>query len=87
MLVSNISKFRRYKVTENMQWIKCDSQLSFQFRQKLHLAHISNIKYPEINKMILHQLKTSSEEIDFKEVISFIDKNYDFTPYSSTEIR
>ncbi|WP_226065452.1 HopJ type III effector protein [Kaistella polysaccharea] len=33
---------------------------------------------------MLHQLKTSPEEIDFKEVISFIDKNYKFTPTKFT---
>ena len=33
---------------------------------------------------MLHLLKTSPEEIDFKEVISFIDKNYDFTPTKFT---
>lgn len=30
--------------------------------------------------MILEQLKASPETIDFKEVINFIDENYDFTP-------
>ena len=30
--------------------------------------------------MILQQLKTSPETIDFKEVIAFIDGNYSFTP-------
>lgn len=30
--------------------------------------------------MILDQLKTSPETIDFKEVIAFIDGNYSFTP-------
>lgn len=30
--------------------------------------------------MILEQLKNSSESIDFKEVIAFIDEHYDFTP-------
>ncbi|MBC7556842.1 MAG: HopJ type III effector protein [Chryseobacterium sp.] len=30
--------------------------------------------------MILDQLKNSPEKIDFKEVIAFIDENYDFTP-------
>jgi len=30
--------------------------------------------------MILEQLKTSPETIDFKEVIAFIDGNYNFTP-------
>lgn len=30
--------------------------------------------------MILQQLKTSPETIDFKEVIAFIDENYSFTP-------
>ena len=39
--------------------------------------------YPK-PKVMLHQLKTSPEEIDFKEVISFINKNYDFTPTKFT---
>ncbi len=30
--------------------------------------------------MILEQLKNSPETIDFKDVIAFIDENYDFTP-------
>ncbi|MFP3594223.1 HopJ type III effector protein [Chryseobacterium sp. SIMBA_038] len=30
--------------------------------------------------MLLEQLKTSPETIQFKEVISYIDENYDFTP-------
>jgi len=30
--------------------------------------------------MILQQLKISPETINFKEVIAFIDENYDFTP-------
>lgn len=30
--------------------------------------------------MLLNQLKTSPETIDFKEVISYIDGHYDFTP-------
>ena len=30
--------------------------------------------------MILQQLKNSPESIDFKEVITFIDENYNFTP-------
>lgn len=30
--------------------------------------------------MILTQLKTSPETIDFKEVIAYIDEHYDFTP-------
>ena len=30
--------------------------------------------------MILEQLKSSPETIDFKEVIAFIDENYNFTP-------
>lgn len=34
--------------------------------------------------MILEQLKTSPETIDFKDVIAFIDKNYDFTPTKFT---
>lgn len=34
--------------------------------------------------MILNQLKTSPEIIDFKEVISYIDENYDFTPTKFT---
>ena len=34
--------------------------------------------------MILNQLKTSPETIDFKEVISFIDAHYDFTPTKFT---
>ena len=34
--------------------------------------------------MLLEQLKTSPETIDFKEVIAFIDENYDFTPIKFT---
>ncbi len=34
--------------------------------------------------MILNQLKTSRETIDFKEVISYIDEHYDFTPTKFT---
>ena len=34
--------------------------------------------------MILEKLKNASEEIDFKEVIAFIDENYDFTPTKFT---
>lgn len=34
--------------------------------------------------MILEQLKNSPETIDFKEVIDFIDGNYDFTPTKFT---
>ena len=34
--------------------------------------------------MILNQLKTSPETIDFKEVISFIDAHYDFKPTKFT---
>ncbi|MGA9213280.1 HopJ type III effector protein [Kaistella sp.] len=34
--------------------------------------------------MILEQLKNSSETIDFKEVIAYIDENYDFTPTKFT---
>lgn len=34
--------------------------------------------------MILTQLKTSPETIDFKEVISYIDEHYDFTPTKFT---
>ncbi|WP_312090238.1 HopJ type III effector protein [Chryseobacterium sp.] len=34
--------------------------------------------------MILEQLKNSSESIDFKEVIAFIDEKYDFTPTKFT---
>jgi hypothetical protein len=34
--------------------------------------------------MIINQLKTSSEKIDFKEVIAFIDEQYDFTPTKFT---
>ncbi len=30
--------------------------------------------------MLLEQLKTSPETVDFKEVIAFIDENFDFTP-------
>ena len=35
-------------------------------------------------KMILNQLKTSPVTIDFKEVISYIDGHYDFTPTKFT---
>lgn len=38
----------------------------------------------EIIKMILEQLKNSPESIDFKDVIAFIDENYDFTPTKFT---
>jgi len=34
--------------------------------------------------MLLQQLKTSPETIDFKEVIAYIDENYDFTPTKFT---
>lgn len=34
--------------------------------------------------MILEQLKNNPEKIDFKEVIAFIDENYDFTPTKFT---
>ncbi|SFI48943.1 HopJ type III effector protein [Halpernia frigidisoli] len=34
--------------------------------------------------MILEQLKNSPETIEFKEVIAFIDENYDFTPTKFT---
>ena len=34
--------------------------------------------------MLLHQLKTSLETIDFKEVIAYIDEHYDFTPTKFT---
>ena len=34
--------------------------------------------------MILNQLKTSPETIDFKEVLAFIEENYDFTPTKFT---
>ena len=30
--------------------------------------------------MILNQLKTSPETIDFKEVIAYIDEHFDFVP-------
>ena len=33
---------------------------------------------------MLHQLKTSPETIDFKEVIVFIEEQYDFTPTKFT---
>lgn len=34
--------------------------------------------------MILNQLQTSPETIDFKEVIAYIDEHYDFTPTKFT---
>ena len=34
--------------------------------------------------MILNKLKTAPKEIDFKEVIAFIDEQYDFTPTKFT---
>jgi len=34
--------------------------------------------------VILNQLKTSPETIDFKEVLAFIDEHYDFTPTKFT---
>lgn len=34
--------------------------------------------------MILKQLKTSPETIDFKEVLAFIEEQYDFTPTKFT---
>ena len=34
--------------------------------------------------MLLRQLKTSPETIDFKEVIAYIDEHYDFTPTKFT---
>lgn len=34
--------------------------------------------------MILEQLKNIQKTIDFKEVIAFIDENYDFTPTKFT---
>ena len=34
--------------------------------------------------MILEQLKNTPETIDFKEVISYIDEHYDFTPTKFT---
>jgi len=34
--------------------------------------------------MLLQQLKTSPETIDFKEVIAYIDEHYDFTPTKFT---
>lgn len=34
--------------------------------------------------MILEQLKTSPQTIDFKEVISYIDEHYDFKPTKFT---
>jgi len=34
--------------------------------------------------MILEQLKNSPETIDFKDVIAFIDENYDFIPTKFT---
>lgn len=34
--------------------------------------------------MILHQLKTSPETLDFKDVIAYIDGHYDFTPTKFT---
>ena len=36
------------------------------------------------NKMLLQQLQSSPETIDFKEVIAYIDENYDFTPTKFT---
>ena len=33
---------------------------------------------------MLHQLQTSPEKIDFKEVLAFIEKHYDFTPTKFT---
>lgn len=36
------------------------------------------------NKMILDQLKTSTETIAFKDVIAYIDEHYDFTPTKFT---
>jgi hypothetical protein len=33
---------------------------------------------------MLHQLKTSFEKIDFKEVLAFIEEHYDFTPTKFT---
>lgn len=38
----------------------------------------------KFKKMILEQIKTSPETIQFKEVISYIDENYDFTPTKFT---
>lgn len=34
--------------------------------------------------MILEELKNTQKTIDFKEVIAFIDENYDFTPTKFT---
>ena len=34
--------------------------------------------------MLLHQLKTSPETIDFKDVIAYIDEHYVFTPTKFT---
>jgi len=34
--------------------------------------------------MLLQQLQSSPETIDFKEVIAYIDENYDFTPTKFT---
>ncbi len=34
--------------------------------------------------MLLNQLKTSPETIDFKEVLAFIEEHYDFTPTKFT---
>lgn len=34
--------------------------------------------------MILNKLKTAPDKIDFKEVIAFIDEQYDFTPTKFT---
>ena len=34
--------------------------------------------------MLLNQLKTSSQTIDFKEVIAYLDEHYDFTPTKFT---
>jgi len=34
--------------------------------------------------LILEQLKNTQKTIDFKEVIAFIDENYDFTPTKFT---
>ena len=34
--------------------------------------------------MLLNQIKNAPEHIDFKEVITYIDKHYDFTPSKFT---
>ena len=50
------------------------------FANPLNILNFEKLK----RTMLLQQLKTSPETIDFKEVIAYIDGHYDFTPTKFT---